>query len=1239
MTSRRPESLLRYIRAVIPADVDDTDRDLLARFAADRDQEAFAALVRRHGPMVFRVCRGVLSRHDAEDAFQATFLILGRRARKLRPRESVGGWLHTVAYRTAQKARVAAARRGRHERNVLARPAVDPLAEMSVREAHDLLDRELARLPDRFRAPLVMCYLEGLTREEAGRCLGWPAALVKSRLEQGRERLRARLTARGLSLPAVLTAALVAEGTATAALPSGLVTAAVTAATASADVSAEVAQLAEGMVNAMAHRSTRLLVAIVLGTGLAGAGASVLGLRAAADPPATAPPANAKTDTPQPPAAPQAMRVVVLDPQGKPLPGAKVHSSIWTHEKDVKANRDYETDAAGAALVELPKSFYILRLWASKKPFVAMFSHWEQNELVSGAAVPAAYTMRLETAVTAGGRVVDEQGRPIAGAKMQVSISGEKKPAHGDGRTFYNTWLAERDDAPTTDAHGRWQITGVPAPSSVELSLIVTHPDFRSDEIWQQSQKASGVTTAMLRQGTAVVTLKRGVVVTGRVTDPDGKPIKDAIVIHGDDPYSSHEPCKFPTDADGRFRLPALPPRQTTLTVVAPGYAPQLRKLNLQSQATAQDFRMGRGKPARLRVVDAAGQPVPNASALLEAWRGSESIRWDHNPNHPKVPPTKIPTQTGSDGVWEWPDAPEGPVKVSVWKSGFAHIECEVAGDGPERTVVLKADPRITGRVTDAGTGRPIPSFTVIPINVLRKDWLDAERGKAEAGTDGRLNYHATRTDIPLRLQIEAAGYRSETGPQFRVGDQSNRVQDFRLRPSPPITGTVVDSARRPVARAKVLLATPTETAHFGGDHRGNHQVETDPAGRFEFPDPGEPSAVFVQSDAGFARAELPPDTHDVGTLKLGQWAAVRGRFVDGGKPIGGAIIFLRPIHAWRFDRPHVQDDTQTVTDAEGRFEFPRVPPGPVQVNVFIGPWKDDGYRSGPNVPLDLRPGQRVEVDLGGGGATLTGQVKLTGMVPADLDCTYSLNYLVRRQPGIAPPPEVAAAGFNVRRGWSDAWTMSQEGLAYLSTLRHWFVKLAPDGSFRVSGVPPGEYDLAVAVYAKPSGCLVEPLARQVAGVNVSAADAARGELAVPEIDATVVPVPTVGDKPALTFHRSDGAAGTLADLRGKYVLVHFWASWCGPCKQSLPAVRRLHGQYAGRGLTTLGLSVDEDAAAWQEAVKRLDLPWSQGRCKAGDAGVGSVPVYWLLDSMGKIVAKGYDTDEISKALSVLLPG
>src|SRR5262249_1476301 len=312
-----------------------------------------------------------------------------------------------------------------------------------------------------------------------------------------------------------------------------------------------------------------------------------------------------------------------------------------------------------------------------------------------------------------------------------------------------------------------------------------------------------------------------------------------------------------------------------------------------------------------------------------------------------------------------------------------------------------------------------------------------------------------------------------------------------------------------------------------------NHISFTDAAGRFTFPYPGEPWAVLVQSDAGFALAEFPADTHNAGILRLRPWTSVRGRFRDGGQPVPGATILLQPVRVDSRDRPRIQAMLRTITGPDGCFEFPQVPPVPVSVWASLGPWKDEGFRSGPRVPLDLKPGQRADLDLGGAGAVVKGKVRLTGKVPPGLDCTYSLNYLVRRAPGITPPAAITEMGFDARKRWRDSGGKAAEGQAYLSTLQHWFVKLAPDGGFRIGGVPPGEYDLAVEVYAKPSGCLVDPLARKVVPVTMTAADAARGELTLPETAAPVIPVPAVGDVPVLRFRRSDGTAGALGDCRG----------------------------------------------------------------------------------------------------------
>jgi RNA polymerase sigma factor (sigma-70 family) len=1235
MTTPRADSTLPGLHRLVGRlrDAAATDRELLRRFAEGPDEAAFEAVVRRHAALVLATARRVLGNaHDAEDVCQAAFLILAKKAASQRWQPSVASWLHRTAHHLALKARTAAHRRTRREGRTAPRTPPNPLAEMTGQELLAVLDAELLALPESLRAPLVLCYLQGATRDEAAQRLGCPLSTLKKRLERGRERLHAALTRRDLSLSAVLLGGLLPQPSATAsgALVSATARAALAlAAGQSLDgvISAQVRQLVNGGLGVMSGKTLKVTLAALLVGGLL----STVGALASGAGDDKPPPPKERAATPEPqskPAAARTLRITVLDPQGKPLAGADIHAGVWTDEKGFKANRDYKTDAAGVAVVELPKSFTILRLWASKKPFVTLFANWERGEVASG-KVPGQYTFRLESPVSAGGRVVDEGGKPIAGAQVEVSLLDNLKPAQSDSRVRYNNWLAERSEPAITDAEGRWHIDNVPNHPSVELYLLVTHPDYVTVEDWWQLRKANDLTTAKLLQRTAVVKLKRGVIVRGQVTDPAGKPIPQAIVVAGDDPYGTHMPSKFATDAEGRYRLPALPPGLTTLTAMAPGCAPQMRKVDVRAGLPPQDFHLRPGKTIRLRVVDAAGKPVPGASVYLLEWKGSKSIQTNHNPNHPKLPSTKIPRATNTQGVWEWTFAPnDGSVKLQIGKRGFAFSELEVAGGAPERTVTLKANYRITGRVVDDVTGQPLPAFAMIPLNVFGKDYFAPERYHAVAGKNGRLDYVETCTDHPMRIRIEAMGYRTQDGPEFRVGDGATRTQNFRLRPSKPITGVVRDAGGQPVAKAEVWIATPSQETSLLTEVN-NHRTITDASGRFAFPDPGEPWAVFARANAGTAIAEGTADSHDAGTLTLRPWASVRGQFRDGQRPVQDATIFLQVIRLSSLHHPRLDLSLQTHTDAEGRFEFPRVPAGPVLVCPTLGPWQDEGYRSAPHVPVDLQPGQRATLNLGSGGATLTGKLKLTGKVPAGLDCTYSLNYLVRRAPGVEPPAAIAKLGFDARNGWRDSWTQTPEGRTYFSTLRSWFVKLAADGSFRVSGVPPGEYDLAIAVYAKPTGCLVDPLARQVVRVTVADAD-----ITLPGVAAPVVPVPDVGDTPALSFERPDGGAGTLADCRGKFTVVRFWASWCLPCKKQLPALERVRKRFAARGLNLLSLALDDDAGAWRAAVTASHPPGAQGRLTAANAaGVSSVPAYWLLDPAGKIVARVYDPDELAAAL------
>jgi RNA polymerase sigma factor (sigma-70 family) len=279
MATSQMSEVVQYLRrAVLVRDGSDlTDGQLLERFRARRDESAFRALVRRHGPMVLGVCRRVLRHeHDAEDAFQATFLVLVRKAAALAAPELLGPWLHGVAHRTALKARAAALRRHGREKQVLALPEPEAAAPERRSELLPLLDEELSRLPDKYRATIVLCDLEAHTRQEAARRLGVPEGTVAGRLARARALLAKRLGRHGVVLSAGALAALLAPRTASAALVAATVHVAglfsAESATAAGLIPARVVALMEGVSKPMILSKLKLATLGLFLLGLPGLG-------------------------------------------------------------------------------------------------------------------------------------------------------------------------------------------------------------------------------------------------------------------------------------------------------------------------------------------------------------------------------------------------------------------------------------------------------------------------------------------------------------------------------------------------------------------------------------------------------------------------------------------------------------------------------------------------------------------------------------------------------------------------------------------------------------------------------------------------------------------------------------------------------------------------------------------------------------------------------------------------------
>lgn len=274
MVTHTLNRLVTHLRRIIlmAGDVDLTDGQLLTQFVSEHDEAAFEALVKRHGAMVFGVCRRVLGNtHDADDAFQATFLILVHKAALIQPCERVGNWLYGVAHRTALAARAASARRRSKEKQVIDMPEPAVTSPDDWSDLRTLLDQELSQLGDLYREAVVLCDLEGKTRQEAARQLGIPEGTLSGRLTTARRQLAKRLTRHGVTLSGGAIATILSQGAASACVPLPLVISTVKAATAVAAgsattgvISASVVALTEGVMQAMFMTKVKTLSAVVL---------------------------------------------------------------------------------------------------------------------------------------------------------------------------------------------------------------------------------------------------------------------------------------------------------------------------------------------------------------------------------------------------------------------------------------------------------------------------------------------------------------------------------------------------------------------------------------------------------------------------------------------------------------------------------------------------------------------------------------------------------------------------------------------------------------------------------------------------------------------------------------------------------------------------------------------------------------------------------------------------------------
>jgi RNA polymerase sigma factor (sigma-70 family) len=822
MNAAAPRLLLPRVRAMLadrPADRA-SDAELLQEFVATRDERAFATLVRRHGPLVLAAARrGTGNPADADDVFQATFLLLARNAARIRNRAAVAGWLHGVASRMARTARRAAARRRAHEANA---PPPAPVAhcDLSWREVQTLFEDELARLPDRYRVPFVLCALNGEPRADVARRLGVKEGTISSRLAEAKRRLQAGLGARGVSLAAVL-------GTITLpglAISRELMDRTVhSAATGSAP--AAVSALLRG--SSAAARNLLFALALTLSAGVF--------LAAAGAPPA--PPVGKQApvkEAPNPPAAPQKVAVSgkVVDADGKPVANAPVR--LWSFRTGDQAPEPVtRTDAAGAFRFDASPQ----DLTDGARVVVTPPNHPAQ--WLPLAKFTGEQTLRLPPDdVPFTGRVASLENQPLRGVTVEVVRVGtvadgdltgwlEKNVAMRKERYWLNEGglvmvpggLVLSPGKTTTDADGKFRLTGFGRDRV--LTVKVYGPNVETKFFWVVSRTGGPdggyIKTPDFNHGVynpdVTVLLGPSRPLVGTVRDSKtGKPVPGVIVSEVNDIVP-----KAVTDANGRYRLEGVPKKkQYGLNVSGRKGVPYFDHTHMWVADVAgldpleTDLTITRGLELTGRVVDKAGRP-----ARAEVFYSPSG----DNPNGKDDPARVI----SSDGYRTKPD---GTFYLTVWPGkGVLDVRADDAGryatvDVEKLLREMKIRSRPVSAVNalipiDADAARP-ESLTV----TIRLEDGTAQKGTV-VGPDGKplagVMAAGVRPDPPRPL--DAAEF-SISG----MGPTSRRMLLFlhegkKLGAVQPVTGTGTEPLTvklRPLGSAAGQVQRPGKESRAG---------------------------------------------------------------------------------------------------------------------------------------------------------------------------------------------------------------------------------------------------------------------------------------------------------------------------------------------------------------------------------------------------------------------------------------